>query len=493
LGETLYYFHAFPPGMSLLAGVLLKVGGAGAATLALAVFWSLGLAIANALFYLCRASGLTFGAALGTAAAFALLPQSIYFEHLFIYEQPVTAALSIAAVLFHTAVKRQSFWPWLGFFLAGAAIGLTRSTFHLAWFAGMIALSLWFAGAGVRGRVLRAACVPAILLLSLYIKNLVLFGTFDAFTFGPVSQSLVTIWRLPPEVRDEWIAQGKLSPFAAVSVYAGPREYLPFVGGFEQRAWPSQLTDLDRPSIAAPNYNHWLFLEVNRSRRNDALRYVAERPLEYAKTAALGLRDLFTASTAWHPLDATGGSPHARHRQVLGAYEALFNRVVHGIPVAPVGVYVFLPVVMVWATLRARSLLRSPAPDARALGALLVFCLVQIAYVAAASSLFTFRESARYRFQVEPMIWLMTALCLADAWRRTTSRPAAAEGGGAAGHEPPVQPRTAAERRHRAPNGAESTAPHQARVRSRERPRFDTRSVRPYDTCSPEGRLRWVS
>ena len=47
--ETLYYCHAFPPGMNLLTGLLLKLGGFHAATLALATFWALGLVIVNSL------------------------------------------------------------------------------------------------------------------------------------------------------------------------------------------------------------------------------------------------------------------------------------------------------------------------------------------------------------------------------------------------------------------------------------------------------------
>ena len=55
--------------------------------------------------------------------------------------------------------------------------------------------------------------------------------------------------------------------------------------------------------------------------------------------------------------------------------------------------------------------------DAIARASLLYFCLFHIGFVVAASSLFTFRESARYRYQVESMMWLMTTLCVVDCWR----------------------------------------------------------------------------
>lgn len=411
LAQTLYYFHAFPPGMNLLTGVLLKLGGAGAAGLALATFWTLGLVIVNALFHLLRATGVPVLAAAAVALVFSLLPQSIYFEHLYLYEYPVAALLVVAAVLFHAAARQPSFWRWSAFFLACAVVGLTRSTFHLVWFGALVALAFMCAPPLTRASVLRAACLPACLLLALYAKNFLVFGVFDAFTFGPVSQTLATVWHLPPDVRAAWIAQGRLSPMAGVDVYAGPRAYLPLVGASPSREWPSQLTALDRPSVHAPNYNHWIFLDVNRTRRADALHYVAARPWAYLSTAAAGLRDLFTASTQWHPLDAAGRSPHAHNRQVLGRYEALVNGVFHRFPIAPIGLYALLPAVMLWAGLRARALVRSPDPAARALGWLVAFCLFQIVYVAAASSLFTYRESARYRFQIEPAIWVLAAMC----------------------------------------------------------------------------------
>ena len=101
---------------------------------------------------------------------------------------------------------------------------------------------------------------------------------------------------------------------------------------------------------------------------------------------------------------------------MLGGYETFYNRVVHGFPVAPIGLYAFLPLPMLWALRRARSLMRAGDADAAARGVLLFFCLFQIGYVVAASSVFTFRESARYRYQVEAMIWLVSSLCVVSLW-----------------------------------------------------------------------------
>lgn len=422
--QTVYYFHAFPPGMDLFTGILLKVAGTNAGLLAHITFWLLGLVLVNSLFYLGRALGLSARASFLVAIAFSLLPQSIYFEQLYLYEEPIAALLCLSVALFHAALTRQSFRLWLSFFAVCAVIGVTRSTFHLLWFAVMLGLGLWFNVPRDRRRILAAASVPAALVIGLYVKNLLVFGTFSAFTYGPSSYAHVTVSHLTPETKAQWVHDGRLSPFAALSPYAGPREYLQVYSGTPPTNWPSQLTDLDRPTVHAPNFNHWVILEANRGRNADALYYLRTQPLEYVTTALEGLRDFFSASTEWHPYTGTERSPHFQHRQVLGGYESSINRLVHGFP-APVGFYALLPLVMIWTAFEAWRLGRSGDVTLKARGAVLGLCLLNIAYVVGISSAFTFLEESRYRYQVESLIWVTTALAIVSLWDRIGLRAAA--------------------------------------------------------------------
>lgn len=416
--ETLYYFHAFPPGMDAATGLLLKFGESSAQVAAHAWFWAFGLVFINAFYYLARALGLSTPTALLLAVAFSLTPSAIYFEHLYLYDWPVATLLCVAAVLFHKAVQRPSFSRWLAFFAVGAAIGFTRSTFHLVWFATTVGLAVWFTLHGARRTVIAAALLPAMLLVSLYAKNLVLFGEFAASTFGPASYTLVTVAHLPTDVRDTWIREGKLSPFAAISVYAPPHEYSRFFASPESSDWPPQLTRLEHRGVKAANFNHWWLIEVHRARRGDVFYYLRHRPLDYMANVIEGVRDMFSASTTWHPRDGTAVAPHYQHRQVLGRYEGWFNRLFHGGPLAPVGLYIFLPVSLVWALRQGRVLVTAPDQVARARGALLHLCAFQIVYVVAASTMLTFLESARYRFPIEWMIWLIVAASISSLFHR---------------------------------------------------------------------------
>lgn len=416
--ETLWFFHAFPPGMNLATGLLLKAGGEQAAVLAHWAFWALGLVFVNALLVVARGVGLSTVAALLLAVTFSLAPASLYFEHLYLYEWPVATLLCLATALFTHGVRRQAFGAWLACFSVCALVGVTRSTFHLGWYVLVAGLGAWACDAGARRRVLAAAAIPGALLVAVYAKNAVLFGAFAISTFGPASYTLVTVARLPVEVRDAWIAQGALSPFAAVSVYAPPREYARFFDTPEHAGWPPQLTRLEHTTVTAANFNHWWLLDVHRARMADVRHYLRTRPFDYPVAVLAGLEDMFGPTTEWHPRDRTPafaapksrsdeGGPHEGHRQVLGRYEAWFNRLVHGAPFAPVGLYIFLPVPLVWAGARAWSQVRAPDQGQRARGALLLLLLLQIAFVVLASTMLTALEAARYRFQIEWMIWVV--------------------------------------------------------------------------------------
>jgi hypothetical protein len=121
------------------------------------------------------------------------------------------------------------------------------------------------------------------LLLVPYVKNQVLFGVFGATSWGGANLIAVTTANMPESERRKWVSEGKLSPYALVSVFAPPAAYQPYLGSPHSEAFP-QLSSLTRPSSGAGNYNHWYFLEVNPRRRADARAYLLEKPGSYAKT-----------------------------------------------------------------------------------------------------------------------------------------------------------------------------------------------------------------
>jgi hypothetical protein len=422
--QTVYYFHAFAPGMNLITGLLLKVDADHLITLSAAVFWLCGALLTASLYRVLATLGYSRWAATTLALAFSLLPQTLFLENLYLYTYLCAGLLCCGAALFHRALRRRSTWDWFWFFLTCCMLGYLYTVFHLLWFALMLGLALALQAREAEARramaaVLRGAVVPALLLAGLYAKNYVVFGVFGATSWGPSNMTLATTQQMRPSERDRWIREGELSPYAAINVYAPPSAYLPLLPPGRVYPWPGS-NELTRPSVGEGNYNHGLFLEINDARRKDVAHYLEARPMDYLRRVfTKNLPGLFHPTTHWHPNDKRPDSPHGQHRTVLGGYERAYDRVVHGWPLPGIGLYVFLPAFLGWAALAVRTRLQANEASARASGALLGFCLFQILFVISASSLFTAWETARYRYAIEPCIWVVVAVALRAAHTRT--------------------------------------------------------------------------
>lgn len=419
--RSIFYFHAFAPGMNVITGALLALAPAHLAGLATAVFWAVGALMTVSLARALGVLGVARGAALALALGFSLLPQTLFLENLYLYTYLCAGLLTAAAVLFWRALQRARAASWFWFFLTCAVLGWLYTVFHLVWFVLMAALAVAAqarAGAlGWRGaarRVALGAAAPALLLVGLYAKNFFVFGVFGATSWGPSNMTLATTQQMRPAERQRWIRAGKLSPYAAINVYAPPQSYLGLV---PERVypWPGS-NDLVRPSTGAPNYNHGLFLEVNAARKADVAAFLQAKPGDYLRRVfTKNLPSLFHATTHWHPRDRRPESPHRQHRELLGGYERVYDALVHAWPVRHVGLYVFLPPFLGWALWAAYRRLRSADPSPFASGALLGFCVLQIFFVVSASSLFTSWETSRYRYSIEPCIFVVVVAGAAAA------------------------------------------------------------------------------
>lgn len=420
--ETVFYFHAFAPGTNLLTGILLALAPSHLQAAAAVVFFVSGYALLVSLFHLAQGLGLRSGWALLLSLSFSLAPQSIYFENLYLYTHLCTSLVCAAAVLFARALRLGTWRAWFAFYLPCAVLGWLYTTFHIAWFCMMVAAGLALAAPKTRHRVLLGAVLPGLLITSLYLKNYLVFGVFGATTWGGANLTLATTHRMQPALRERWIREGKLSPYAAISVFAPPDQYLRFFPPDLHFPWPGT-NELWRPTVREPNYNHGLFLAVNRQRREDSVALIEARPLDYLGTVlGKNLPALFSSSTHWYPREDSPRAPHFQHRRALGGYERLYDTLVHRFPLPGVGLYALLPLFCVWAGFSVWRGCRSSDAALERRAALLGFCLFQVCFVVAASCAFTSQEASRYRYGVEPFIWAIVAAGVLAARESLTRR-----------------------------------------------------------------------
>lgn len=411
---TVWQFHAFPPGMNVLAGLLLKLAPEQTAALAHAVFCGFGLMLTLSTYRLGTALGLSPRASFSVAALLSVSPPTLYLENLFLYDYPSAALICACLALAEEARVRSSVAAAATAFAFAAALVWLRSAFHLVWFFAFVAWVVVRAEAPLRRRLVATSLLPASLATLLYAKNAMLFGVPNATSWSGANVTAITTATMDAAARDDAVARGVLSPFTQVSAFSGPLLYRPLVDDAAFNRFP-ELGALERPTFHAPNFNHGVFIAVNRQRGADARAFVRLWPGQYLSNVfTLSLPQFLSSTTTWHPRDSTPGGPHTQIRSVLGPYERAWNALFHGGPLAPVGLYALTPFVLIAAAWRAR---RQRAP-------LLLVALLHIGSISGASVFLSFGECARYRFMIEPLVWLVVVregLALI-AWIRVARR-----------------------------------------------------------------------
>jgi len=213
------------------------------------------------------------------------------------------------------------------------------------------------------------------------------------------------------------VREGKLSAYAAIDVFSGPEAYLPLLGQHPTTASGRPcLNRLDRPSNRPrPTSITGFICRINPQRRRDALRCLVALPGTYAHSGAGESRGVLLALRRNGIRGIrTERSPHHQHRQVLGWYEAAYNAGCPPLSRRPRGpVSVAAPAVAVGGAPRLASCARARRRPARARG----HCWSSACsrsptspWPACCSASARWR---RYRYLVEGMIWLITALAVA--------------------------------------------------------------------------------
>jgi len=412
LWESLFYTHAFTPFINLVVGAVFWIAPNHADAVHHGLFLVLGAVLVNALAALFEVFAIPRWVNVLLVAAFVASPAFLYLGSFLHYEFPTTALLMLAAVLLHRAAIHGSRFWWLLFFLDAALITYVRTSFHLVWFGSLIVLALL-----VRPRQWKlvggTALVPLALVAALYFKNLAVFGFFGTSSWFGFNVAIVTTERLPKAERKAWIEDGVLHPVSGVSLYAGPRAYRRLVDITHKTGIP--VLDRHLRSNGLPNYNHNAYLEISRLRMAGNRAYLERRKRDYWRTVGRGHVDYFRPTSRWHPQDPKG-SPHAENRRLVEPWENLYNRVVHGFPLPPFGLYVGLIAAIVarlafslWAIGRSRQV---TAPDA-----VVLFMAMNCVYVPLLSCLVTIGELERYRFMVEGFMWVLAASGIAELVR----------------------------------------------------------------------------
>ena len=430
--RSVYYLHFQPPLFNVFLGVIVKMFPSVYADVLQGIYVAMGLGIAVSLYFLMRRTVVSkyIGAVL--VMIFICSPSCAAYENLLLYGYPLTLLLCLAAVFLHRFVSRGRTADASVFFTLLAAIVLTRGLYHISWFIAAAGLVLLLVPKS-RKHTIMACAVPLLLVAAVYAKNFVVFDMVSTSSGIGKEMAKMTTFQVPVSERVKLVGEGKISILSLIECFQSPDEYEVFfpAGGtgipvLDNRTKTTGYYAFgDGRMTQAVNYNNIVYVPITRQYLKDAIYMFFHYPGEYLRAVK---RSLFIYLLPG-PSKDTGEGINVEIIKKISRFERIYNTVVLGqiLPrterwtfslgdpdfEARIGLFglIGLPFLCAYALFRVIAALRRKGD--RAFPVTVAFMLITVVYITLASTFFTIRTNNRYRFAVEPYVFVFAGLFIA--------------------------------------------------------------------------------
>ena len=421
--RSVLYLHHQAPLPNLIVGASLRALGAhGAGVLLDTLFVTLGLTLALALTHVLLRLGVSSALATLLVCAYAASPVTVIYESLLFYHLPVAALLVLGLAALLRYYESGTFGAAFLFCGILGAVALTRSVFGVLWIVAIVAPLLVrpprAAAPGVSPRAVltKAVAIPLILVSLNGAKTRWLVGHEYGSALLWCNLAIKVFYQVPPAEREGLIARGVLTEAATVEPFSDLSHYAPLRVPHPPTGIP--LLDLDSvPSGLRNAHSIEYALIGERCCKPDALYLLRHYPQAYAESVWVAFRDSYFLSASE---DATveRGSNYRRLKNLEVLLRRLGGRTENG---SLLWLVVGLPLATMYGVTRLLRDAKGPAPGGPIFAAC-AYMLVTIAYVTAGTTLVSYGDFNRYRFEIDPLYLVLGALLAQDVGRRALRR-----------------------------------------------------------------------
>jgi hypothetical protein len=383
----------------------------------------MGLALAFCLMAVMVRLGVARWLAFVLAALFTASPITAVYENWVFYEYPVMVALIVAAWAMERYIRTPRFADALLFFASLAVLASVRGVYHLSWFAFLAALLIWITSRHWKIG-LRAAAVPALLIIGFYVKNYVMFGDLiPGQMYKKINYADMVQQQAPQEALDRLQRQGRIGAIFDVPVLeTRTEEYAELV----KQPMPTGIALLDRTrkSTGADNWNSAWRARVADVYYRDAQVVAGECPgYRGGQLRANVVKYLLPASDVFpfdHASNATRLQPFLHWYERTTAGE-VFADPDSDDPIAWLNVFL-LPACLLGGLVYAiRTWPKRGTWNAEsgARCATVLFLLFNVAWVSSVTIVFSSGDHNRYREEVAPLYVVLLGLLVNSVWTRS--------------------------------------------------------------------------
>jgi hypothetical protein len=280
------------------------------------------------------------------------------------------------------------------------------------------ALLVFMATRADRRRVLVAVGIPAALVAGLYVKNLVLFGEPSSSTWMGMNLAHMMFRDQPPEVKAD-VAAGRLDKQSLVTPFAGLDRY----------------PDAPRPQTGVPaldlvnddthpNYNNKAYIAISRQYVRDVAKFARDHPRLYASRVARSYRTAFLSASDYRQLEDNRNEIKpvvAVQNRLLGSVRDLKPNIpsasdpgASNIAWFVVAAYAAVLAAGAWIGFEVVRQRRRPAGRR----AVVLFAAALVSYSVITSNVVDLGDNNRFRFETDPVVYVVAVALIATWWQR---------------------------------------------------------------------------
>jgi hypothetical protein len=419
LTESIFFLHSQPPLFNLYLGIVLKLFKNNYATALHISFMIIGLLQIISMYLIMDKLNVAKNVSLIITIIFIFSPFSILYENWLFYTYPTMTLLCLSALALHQFLSTNKALYAIVFNILLCMIVLTRSIFHIAWFAVILIMLLGFKR--FRRKMILSAFIPFVIALSCFVKNYILFNTFSTSSWFGMNISNLTVLQLNDYDKQDFIRNGILSPISSIATFQKVSLYRQFITKHAEEFDNIDVLVKELKSNGTPNRNHINYLEISEGYKKDALAVIRHKPLVYLRSVLCAIRVYFMPPSQYD-FSHNNRKSIARYSRI---YETLFlgsfvdNRetqeggsMFQKILVESWTVILLYMAILYFGISWAYNLLKVRPRIDPARSAVFFFMLFNILYVGVTGNLFEVGENMRFHFLVYPFLVVMLGLCI---------------------------------------------------------------------------------
>lgn len=423
--QSLLHERAQLPGLNLYIALVMHFFPRHSVAAYSASSLGLGLVLAVCMFLLLDRLRVSRPLSFFTAVVSVISPVAALYENWLCYEYPIAVSFCVAALFLHRYAKGGLPVDGLVFFFSLLSLALLRVIYHLVWFW-LIAAVLAYVLPKYRRRTVLCALVPGLILSLVYLKSILLFGTFmpGGDVIGSINLAHLSSDFVNKETLAKMAAGGTISPALIPAMqykFADPAfamliETPPKTG--------YRILDERLKSTGSINMDSLFMAAVGRQIRRDGLTVLRSHPVGVLVHVAQNIQRYFLPADLGWPFDES----HPPNKRILTPLLTIFDLITTGNHpsnrYAPVS-YIIIPLLL-WYGLRrsarwVKRTMRSRKSNANDLT--MIFAAGNIAYLTAIIIFYDYTDQNRILLEVYPLFGVLLGM-LSISLTRRIRRPA---------------------------------------------------------------------